>query len=164
MLLVREILGAADRAALAGRRVERLPVASTEAAKPRLRRTTDAGTDVALDLPRGSYLRHDALLVDDGRRAIVVERAEEEALIVRLAPELPVAELLRQATALGHAFGNQHVPIEVDDYDVRIPVTTSRDVVLETVRQLDLTGSDIVFAHVRLGCDRPLHYLGHAHA
>jgi urease accessory protein len=164
MLAVREILGAASEPRFAGRRIEQLTVNASEAARPRLRRSTDAGTDVAVDLPRGSYLRHGAVLVDDGERIVVVERTAEETLVVRLSFSLPPEELLRQAVALGHAFGNQHVPVEVANREVRVPVTTSRELALDTVRGLGLTGVETSFADVRLGCDRPLDCAArHAH-
>ena len=164
MLAVREILGAAGEPRFAGRRIERLTLDAAEAARPRLRRKTDAGTDVAVDLPRGSYLRHGAVLADDNERIVVVERTAEETLVVRLAVSLSPEELLRQAVALGHAFGNRHVPVEVVNREVRVPVTTSRELALDTVRGLGLTGAETSFAYVRLGCERPLEFaVRHAH-
>lgn len=163
MLAVHGILGVADERRFEGRRIEWLAVDSAEAARSRLRRTTDAGTDVAVDLPRGSYLRHGAVLADNGERIVVVERKEEEALVVWLSTSLPPEELLRQAVALGHAFGNQHLPVEVEGNAVRVPVTTSREVVLDTVRGLGLTAAETTFADVRLGRDRALGTVGHDH-
>lgn len=71
-------------------------------------------------------------------RPSAVERAVDEALVVRLSADLAPAELAAQALRLGHAFGNQHVPVEVADGAVVIPITTSRRVATETVRALGL--------------------------
>ena len=163
MLLAREIIGDADEERFAGRRVERLLVASHDASKRRLRGLTDAGTDVAVDLERGSYLRDGAVLGDDGERIVVAERAPEQAMVVRLSPGLRPEELLAQAVSLGHAFGNQHVPVEVDGAEIRVPITTSREVAAETVRALGLERAEVTFELVRLGRERPLAAPAHRH-
>jgi urease accessory protein len=152
MLLAREILGDAGEPRFAGRRVERLRVDSAAAARRRLRATSDAGTDVAVDLERGAYLRDGAVLFDDGERIVVVERAPEEALVIRLAPG---PDLLARAVRLGHAFGNQHVPVEVEGDEIRVPITTSREIAEQTVRALGLDGVELTFAEVPLGRERP---------
>jgi urease accessory protein len=163
VLHVGEILGDADEQRFAARRIERLTVTAADAPKRRLRALTDAGSDVAVDLPRGSYLRHGAVLADDGERIVVVERAREEAMVVRLDPELPPAELVEAAARLGHALGNQHVPLEVEDGELRVPVTTSREVAEQTVRALGLPGVQVEFRDVALGRERPLTAGAHHH-
>ncbi len=163
MLLVREILGDRDEERFAGRMVEKLHVSSHDASKRRLRALTDGGTDVAVDLERGSYLRHGAVLADDGERIVVVERTPEETLIVRLSAGLERDELLAQAVRLGHAFGNQHVSLETVNGEIRIPITTSRDIAAATVRALGLEGAEIDFALVRLGLETPLAAPAHQH-
>ena len=156
MLLVHEILGNDIEARFAGRRRELLLVDSADAAKRRLRGVTDTGTDVAVDLGRGSYLAHGAVLDDDGERIVIVERRPEEAVVVRLSLALPAVQLAEQAARLGHAFGNQHVPIEVEGGELRIPITTSVEIAQATVLALGLEGVTIEVATVRLGASRPL--------
>lgn len=163
MLTVHGIIGTIDEARFRGRVVEHLVVESAEAARPRLRRLTDRGTDVAVDLPRGTYLREGAVLLDDGERIIVVERKPEDAAIVRFPRSLAREDLICDAVRLGHAFGNQHVPLEVEDGEVRIPVTTSRDVVLETMRTAGVGADAVRFGRLALGRDRPLAAPSHGH-
>ncbi len=162
MLRGKNILGDEGDPKFDGRAVERVRVGSQDAGKRRLRAATDRGTDFAIDLPRGAYLRHGAVLFDDGQRIVVVERAPEEALVLRFNDRLDRERLAAEAVALGHAFGNQHVPLEIVDGNVRLPLTTSRDIALETIRSLGLEGVEASFELVRLGCDRPLPR-GHAH-
>ena len=161
MLLVNELSDRSEDELDPSRLVERVAVAANDAAKRRQRLTTDAGTEIAIDLPRGTFLRHNAVLVDDGQRAIVVERTPEEVLRLRIANALPAGDRVAAALRLGHAFGNQHVPVEIADGEVRVPITTSREVAERTVRALGLTGIEIDFAEVRLAADRPL--VGHGH-
>lgn len=162
MLSVGEILGDRDDHEFRGRRVERLRVDSAEAAKRILRRSTDAGTDVAISLPRGSYLADGAVLADDGERIVVVERAPEAAFVVSFSPELSRPELIAAAARIGHAFGNQHVPVEISHDEIRVPITTSAELVRETIDRLDLPGVRVEPADVPLGRRRPL-TIGHAH-
>src|SRR6266568_3339248 len=97
MFTVHSIIGTIDEARFSGRAVERLAVESAEAARPRLRRLTDLGTDVALDLPRGSYLSDGAVLLDDGERIIVVARKPEDAAIVRFPRSRAREDLINDA-------------------------------------------------------------------
>jgi urease accessory protein len=162
MLRATKILGHSSDERFAARRVERLVVDAAEASRHRLRRETDKGTDVAIDLPRGTFILDGAGIADDQSTIIVAERKPEEALVVRLSEALHPQQRLEQAIRLGHAFGNQHVPIEVENEEVRIPVTTSRSVVQATVEALGLEGAEFSFARVQLGRDRPL-FAGRPH-
>ena len=168
MLHVTEILGDAGEPRFASRKRETVLVSSGDASKRRLRLTTEVGTDVAVDLPRGSYLREGAVLADDGRLIVVVERAEEEVLVVRISTDLPASDLVEAAARIGHAFGNQHVPLDVDGGAILVPITTSAALAEQTVRALGLTGIDVGATSARLGRLRPLgspaHGHGHGHA
>lgn len=163
MLIVHSFLGTAQDLQLPGRPIERLFVDSTDACKRRLVRRTDAGTEIMIDVERGTYLYHGAVLVNEASGAIIIERQEEEAVSVRLSDCLSAAELLAQGARLAHAFGNQHLPVEILDYEFRAPVTTSRDVMQRTIAQLMLPGVDVRFGKIRLGLHAPLLGAGGAH-
>jgi urease accessory protein len=164
ILHVTEILGDSREACYAGRRRETVTVGSADAAKRRLRLRTDAGTDVGVDLPRGSYLREGAVLADDGSRIVVVERALEQALVIRLPSGLAREALIGAAARIGHAFGNQHTPMDVDGEEIRVPITTSAELAEQTVRGLELgPGIELAVEDVRLGCHGPLTTPAHGH-
>ena len=99
-------------------------------------------------------------LADDGVRIVVVERTAEPALVVRVSADLSPEERIEAALRLGHAFGNQHVPIEVAGDKVRIPITTTLAIAEQTVHALGIEGLDLRFESVRLASERPL--VGHA--
>ena len=115
MLLVTSILGRVDETRFALRRVERLQMTSADASKRRLRGRTDAGSDVAIDLPRGTYVEDGAVLVDDGERIVVVVRKPEDGAVHSSRAFARARRARPTSGAVGHAFGNQHVPIEVAD-------------------------------------------------
>lgn len=158
MLLVREIVGSLDDAPFSGRRVERLAVDWSQASKRRLRAETDGGTDVAIDLPRGagSYLADGAVLHDDGERVVAVSRTLEPALVVRFDASLPRGVVIGAAARLGHALGNQHVPLEIDGGTIRAPLTSSEAVARRTVADLGLEGVSVAVEPAALGAQAPL--------
>ncbi len=170
MLRIDHVVGDDADARFAGRRRDIVLVDWTDAVRRRLRSTSAEGLDVAIDLPRGTFLAHGTVLHDDGERILVVERAPTPTLIVRFDPLLDRAALLRAGIKVGHAFGNQHVPIEIAEDHLRIPLTTSRRVAEETIHRLSLCGVTCEFADVPLANIEPLthdalqvHSHGHAH-
>jgi urease accessory protein len=168
-LLVTEVLGSVDEGRFAGRNVEEVTVDSCDAAKRRLRLVTEAGTDVAIDLPRGSFLDDGAVIADDGTRIVVVRRKPEPALVIRFAPGLTREQLAAAAARVGHAFGNQHTPLDVSGEELLVPITTSADVAVETVRTLGLDGVSVEVGERRLACHAPApaggrnHHHEHSH-
>jgi urease accessory protein len=162
-LYVTGSVGRVEEPRFAGRRVVAVSVAWDEAARRRLRRRAADGTDVAIDLERGAYLADGTVLDDDGERVVVVARPVEPALVVRFDMRLPPACLVAQALAVGHAFGNQHVPIDLEEGVARIPLTTSEAIARATVEALSLEGAVVSVGDVALGRFRPLSG-GHGHA
>jgi urease accessory protein len=159
---VNQLIGSVDAPPFCERRVVPVPVAWDEASRRRLRRTAADGTDVVIELDDGGYLSDGAVLHDDGQRVLIAVRSPERALIVRLDLSLAPAELVAQAVALGHVFGNQHVPVDLADAEVRIPLTTSESVARATVEALGLRGVHLTTSEVALGRSVPLS-VGHAH-
>lgn len=164
MLLIHHILGDAGEERYRGRRVDRVNITSSDAGKSRLRASTEEGTDVGIELERGSYLRDGSILHDDGARIIVVERTLEKVIRINLDSTLDRAETIRQALRVGHTLGNQHVPVEVDGLDIRVPVTTSEEIVLAALEALELRGAEVAPEMAKLGRLQPLGVLGHHHA
>lgn len=165
MLIIQRIISKTECPRWDGYIIERVLINSSDACKHRLVCRTDTGRDILITLERGSYLAHNTILFKGESRIIIVEREPEEAALVQLSNKLPVTKLIAQAVQLAHAFGNQHVPLEINRQELRIPVLTSRDVVSRTIVKLDLSDSDIAvrFCKVRLGMDAPLLGSGMSH-
>jgi urease accessory protein len=117
---------------LSAANVDLLEVGQWEAQKSRFRKTTAKGTEVAISLDRGSYIRDgDVLLWDTQAAAAIVARIDlRDVMIVhldgltRLAPEM----VMRACVELGHAMGNQHWPALVKGDLVYVPLTVDRKV------------------------------------
>ncbi len=157
-----EILGHRDEARFAARHVDEVSVSAEDASKRRLRLRTESGRDVGVDLPRGSFLADGAVLDDDGDQIMVVHRPPEPIMRVRIDRALDSDARVAAALRLGHAFGNQHVPVEVAEGELLVAITTSQDVARRTLEALHLDGVDARFEEHALAQERPLS--GHAHS
>jgi urease accessory protein len=112
--------------------IDLLEVGQWEAQKSRFRKTTAKGTEVAISLDRGSYIRDGDVLLWDAQAATgVVARIDlRDVMIVhldgltRLTPEIA----MRTCVELGHAMGNQHWPALVKGSLVYVPLTVDRKV------------------------------------
>jgi urease accessory protein len=114
-------LAAKYRRAKAAGTVEQLLVSRMEMEKLRLRRTTDAGTDVGLVLEPGSRLHHGDVLA--GEKFIVVEQLSEKVISIRI--KKGDSDL---AALIGHAIGNRHRPIAVDHGTISFPIQAESEV------------------------------------
>lgn len=156
MLRATRILGHRDDPAFAGRALDAVQIGWADAVRRRLRCETTGGLDIAIDVPRGTFLADGAVIADDGARVVVVERARAPVLLVHLDPSSTAAEQVRAAALVGHAFGNQHAPIEVIGGQIRVPLTTSASIATATVENLHLAGVRCEVAEVPLACAAPL--------
>lgn len=126
---VSEVLGRAGAGPFAGRNFEQVQIPWQDSTTSRQRLVGGLGTHVTLNLPRGTFLAHGDVLADLGDRILVVERVEETVLVAR-------PQTVAQAVAIGHAFGNQHAPLEISDDEIVVPITSSVAVMFATAADL----------------------------
>ena len=141
---------------LATATIDPLALDHWEGQKNRFRKRTAAGTEIAVSLDRGAFLRDgDILFFDEATRTAIVARISlRDVMIVHLdalagaAPELVV----RACVELGHALGNQHWPALVKGTRVFVPLTVDRKVMssvmnthrFEHVRYEFVPGAEII--------------------
>jgi len=142
MLLIEAVLGnAADAqwaARLSGATVEVLELDHWEAQKNRFRKKTAAGTEIAVSLDRGTFMRDGDILLweEQGRRAVVARISLRDVMVVHLdglQTQTP-AEVMRTCVELGHALGNQHWPALIKGDRVFVPLTIDRKVMESVMR------------------------------
>jgi urease accessory protein len=142
VILIEAVLGnSADAqwaARLSGATVEALDLDHWEAQKNRFRKKTAAGTELAVSLDRGTFMRDgDILLWDEkARRAVVARISLRDVMIIHLdaLEGLAPAEAMRTCVELGHAMGNQHWPALVKGDRVYVPLTVDRKVMESVMR------------------------------
>lgn len=93
--------------------IEKVFLSWDELQKRILRKTTDVGRDIGIQL-QGGHLHPGDILHREGKHLIVVAVKEEAALVV------PVKDM-REMGLAAHAIGNMHAPIEVKRDSVITP-------------------------------------------
>lgn len=138
--------------------VERLMVDVWEAQKSRLRKQTDLGTEIGVNLDRGRMLRHGDVLFLDGnsRRVILVELKSRQVLIIRLLPQPTMEEAAQVALKLGHILGNQHWPVKLDGLTAYVPVVIDQKVMETVLRTHGLKGIEWRFQEADPTMELPL--------
>ena len=96
---------------------EKLRISRMELEKRILRRKTDRGTDVGLNLDPGVRLRHGDI-IKNGDMKIVVEQLPEKIITVRLKNK----EMTEVMTLLGHIIGNRHRPVSIKNNEISFPI------------------------------------------
>lgn len=145
MLTVTSILGNAFRDKeyrflLDSADVERLKLMRAEIGRNHLRRRTDRGTDVGVSLESGQTLQNgDVLNAHRESRTILVEQLPEKVIAVS-----PGQDDSREAVfaLVGHAVGNRHRPISVQDGIILFPISSDSE--LSVFRTLFASISDAI--------------------
>lgn len=133
--------------------LERVHLSLRDAQRGHMRVTTDAGTEIGIDLERGSVLRDgDVLYRSPDWSWIVVAVVEPVvALAVRPARHRTAGELFAIGVRLGHVLGNQHWPIRVELERVLVPITVDRKAVETLMTSYGLNGVEWEFVTVDPG-------------
>ncbi len=95
---------------------EKLKVTRMELEKRILRRKTDHGTDVGLNLTPGVKLRNGDIIKNDERK-IAIEQLPEKIISVKVKTNTNDVLVL-----LGHIIGNRHRPISIQNDGVLFPI------------------------------------------
>jgi urease accessory protein len=160
VILIEAVVGnVADetwKARLADAKLDRLVLDHWEAQKNRFRKTTSGGTEIAVSLDRGAFLRDGDILLwnEETRTAVVATISLRDVMVIHIDalssmdPEL----LLQTCVELGHALGNQHWPALVKGTRVFVPLTIDRKVMasvmkthrFENVRYEFVPGADVI--------------------
>lgn len=160
MILVETVLGNRNDPQwgprLAAAAIDELALDHWEAQKNRFRKKTAGGTELAVSLDRGTFIREgDVLLWDEAaQRAIIARISLRDVMVIHL-DALADAQpdiALRTCIELGHAMGNQHWPALVKGGRVFVPLTVDRKVMssvmnthrFEGIRYEFMQGSEIV--------------------
>jgi urease accessory protein len=162
--------------------VDSLELDQWEAQKNRFRKKTARGTEVAISLDRGTFIRDGDVLLWDAHatKAVVARISLCEVMIVHLDDlTRSTREIaMRTCVELGHALGNQHWPALVKGGIVYVPVTVDRKVMasvmhthrFEGIHYEFVPGRDVVpylapHESRRLfgGAEGPVHSHSHTH-
>lgn len=117
-----------------------------ERQKPRLRRQTSDGTEIAINLDRGATLQNGDILewAEAARRAVVVKVRAKEVMQIRLETAEPLV-MVERALKLGHVLGNQHWPAIVRGTSIYVPLHVSQQVMASVLGTHNIPGVSYEF-------------------
>ena len=125
---------------------EKLKISRMELERRILRRKTDRGTDVGLNLEPGVKLRHGDV-IKNGDMEIVVEQLPEKIITVKLKNK----KMTDVMVLLGHIIGNRHRPISIKDDEVSFPIQadSEKDVFTKLfqniINYIEITAEEKIF-------------------
>jgi len=110
---------------------ECLKVSRSDLEKSRLRRQTDKGTDIGLDLVGGKILHHGDVITNK-EKFILVEQLPEKVISIRLKNK--TTALVDLLVLIGHIIGNRHRPISIQNDIISFPIQADSE--LEVFQKL----------------------------
>ncbi len=126
---------------------EKLRISRMELEKRILRRKTDRGTDVGLNLEPGVKLRHGDV-IKNGDMRIVVEQLPEKIITVRLKDK----KMTDVMVLLGHIIGNRHRPISIKSDEISFPIQADSEkevftkLFQEIINHIEMTVEERIFS------------------
>ncbi len=125
---------------------KRLALSRHEMEKTRLRKKTQDGTDIGIDLTAGIRLRHGDVMSIDSIK-ILVEQLPEKIIRVRSKEE----KNFELFVMLGHIIGNRHRPIAYEDNSIIFPIYSESEFDLfklffrDMIEKIELSVEEKVF-------------------
>lgn len=108
---------------------EKLKISRMDLEKRILRRKTELGTDVGLNLAQGVKLSHGDVIKNGGKK-IIIEQLPEKVICVKIKSK----DSIDSTVLLGHIIGNRHRPISIHKDEILFPIQADSE--LEAFTQL----------------------------
>jgi urease accessory protein len=125
-------LGATFKEFVSKQQNETFLITRTESQRQRMRKVSNKGTDIALNLHSGSHhLKHGDVLLLNDNQIVVVEIEPENVLQVEILKETlsgDTGSLIQIPVQIGHAIGNLHRPIKLDGSRVYFPIQAESEI------------------------------------
>ena len=117
MININSILGnISKKTSLESINFEKLTISRIDLEKRILRKKTDLGTDIGINLDSGIKLQHGDI-IGNNETKIIVEQIPEKVISVKLKENNENIAIL-----LGHIIGNRHRPIAIKDKIILFPI------------------------------------------
>jgi urease accessory protein len=125
-------LGTTYRDFVSKQQDETFLITRTESQRQRMRKVSNKGTDIALNLQSGSqHLRHGDVLLLNDNQIVVVQIEPENVLQVEILKETLTdspENLLQIPVQIGHTIGNLHRPIMLDGSRIYFPIQAESEI------------------------------------
>jgi urease accessory protein len=108
--------------------VESIRISRMEAQRIRMRKRSNKGTDIALTLPPGTMLRHGDVIILADDKMITIELEPENVALIQLNDNIPGHLLVEVLVRIGHAIGNLHRPIKLEERKIYFPIQAIQEI------------------------------------
>jgi len=107
---------------------EKIRISRLESQRARMRKKTDKGTDVGIQLAAGTIIRNgDVILLEKGKM-ILVEIEPELVAAIQLQGHSTDHDLFELTVKIGHALGNLHRPIRIEGHKISLPIQDDSEI------------------------------------
>ena len=120
---------------MTGRKVcETIKISRLESQRVRMRKLSDKGTDVALTLPPGTWLKNGDVIIITENKMVVVGIEPEDVIIVEFRDNIHEDDIVKVPVRVGHTIGNLHRPIKLEGNKIYFPIQAETE--LEMFKKL----------------------------
>jgi urease accessory protein len=132
-------------------KVEEIRVSRFEADRTRIRKLSNEGTDLALNMEPGSHIRDGDVILLTEEKMIIAKRESENVAIISLSSNTSTQQVLETAIKFGHIIGNMHRPIKVTNNKVYFPIQSDSEIELfkklfrNLTQDFDLKNESMIF-------------------
>lgn len=118
-------------------RIEKVLLSRKDAAKNRLRVTSNNGREVLIDVPRGTIIRHGDVLDFNEEYMLVAEWYPEDTAVITAQPsDKHHDDDIELGVQMGYVLGIKHWPLSVEGRRIYVPVEASREAVTKAFSHL----------------------------
>lgn len=111
-------------------KVEYITVSRLESQRLRMRKVTDNGTDLVLNISERACLNDGDVVFMTREKMVVVKRELESVALITLHSCLSDDNLLAIAVKVGHAIGNLHRPVRIEGNSIYFPILSESEIEL----------------------------------
>jgi urease accessory protein len=120
---------------MTGRKVcETIKISRLESQRVRMRKLSDKGTDVALTLPPGTWLKNGDVIIITENKMVVVGIEPEDVIMIEIRDNMHEDDRVEVPVRVGHTIGNLHRPIKLEGNKIYFPIQANTE--LEMFKKL----------------------------
>jgi urease accessory protein len=113
---------------------ETIKISRSESQRVRMRKLSDKGTDVALTLPPGTWLKNGDVIIITENKMVVVGIEPEDVIIIEIRDNMHEDDSVEVPVRVGHTIGNLHRPIKLEGNKIYFPIQANTE--LEMFKKL----------------------------
>ena len=113
---------------------ETIKISRSESQRVRMRKLSDKGTDVALTLPPGTWLKNGDVIIITENKMVVVGVEPEDVIMIEIRDNMHEDDRVEVPVRVGDTIGNLHRPIKLEGNKIYFPIQANSE--LEMFKKL----------------------------